>query len=86
MNTTTLQLRYVTWRNDTNRHAESGTSRVHLTESTGLSGETLCGRKFPRYKGNANAGHICRVCKQKAQKSEAETLELAWVPCGDDFD
>jgi hypothetical protein len=80
-------LRLVAWCNAWNRsaalHGDYG-SMNHLTESTGLSGVTLCGRTFPMDKGYpGNLGRTCKRCLNKAYKAgqpKGFTKSLAFVP------
>lgn len=63
--------RRVAWANVWNwaSSLESGfASLVHLTESEGLSGVTLCGRTFPRAKGYPSYHKYCKRCMQAAAK------------------
>ena len=80
-------LRRVQWVNLWQRgyqelHGDVG-SRVHLTQSEGPSGKTLCGREFPADKGYYSPHKWCKVCVNKAYKlgfQKGFTKGIDYVP------
>lgn len=70
-------LRLVIWQNVWNwTLEESGTTRIHITSSAGLSGKTLCGRPFPAAKGYPVAVRYCKRCVTAAKKLGRDIQEI----------
>lgn len=75
----------VKWRNTWNwSSAEGGTTRLHLTKDTTLSGITLCGREYPRCKGYPTAIRYCKTCIKKSKLSYEEIRTLDSVANSED--
>lgn len=71
----------VLWSNVWNwTHTGGIASRVHLTESKGLTGTTLCGKEFPAAKGHPSGYAACKACWKKAGLSAKEWRGLPYVP------
>jgi hypothetical protein len=78
-------MRTVKWKNLWNWSSEEGgTTRLHLTEGEGLSGTTLCGRKFPRHKGYPTAVHYCKACVKKSKFTSEQLRTLESVPSAEE--
>lgn len=74
-------MKKVVWSNVWNwTHSGGHGSRVHLTNDTGLTGKTLCGKEFPRCKGAPIAAYGCKRCWKKAGMTNAEFSALEWSP------
>lgn len=75
------QLRQVVWANVWNwTHGDGIASRVHLTTDDGLTGKTLCGKKFPRTKGCPSCYKTCRACLKKVKITREQWNALGYVP------
>lgn len=78
-------LRVVAWTNIWDRgaalHSDVG-SLIHLTETEGVTGKTLCGREFPADKGHPATGRVCKRCWNIAKKRElkVDIKQADWVP------
>jgi hypothetical protein len=78
-------MRLVKWKNLWNwSREEGGTTRLHLTESEGLTGTTLCGRTFPRSKGYPTAVRYCKACVRKSKFSAEQLRSLELVPSAEE--
>jgi hypothetical protein len=78
-------MRTVKWRNIWNwTSEEGGTTRLHLTNSEGLSGSTLCGREFPRRKGYPTAVRYCKACVKKSKLTYEQIRALDSVPSAEE--
>lgn len=79
-------MKQVVWSNVWNwTHSGGHGSRVHLTESEGLAGTTLCGKEFPRSKGHPIAVYMCKRCMKKAGMVKGtEATHLPFVTSADD--
>lgn len=76
-NSPSVALRLVIWQNVWNwTLEESGTTRIHVTSSAGLSGKTLCGRPFPAAKGYPVAVRYCKRCEAAAKRLGHEAQEI----------
>jgi len=74
-------MRTVKWKNLWNwTIEEGGTTRLHMTNSDGLSGTTLCGREFPRTKGYPTAVRYCKTCVKKSKLTYDQIRMLESVP------
>lgn len=80
-------LRKVAWCNVWNRARANDTDGVgsltHLTASTGVAGDTLCGKSFPRDKGFPSTYRFCKRCLNRAYKlgyAKGFTRQLESVP------
>jgi len=75
-------MRTVKWMTTMNYSIDGGggTTRLHLTESEGLQGRTLCGRNFPARKGWPTAARYCAVCLRKAGLDRDALAALSQVP------
>ena len=64
-------LRVVAWTSVWNYtgglHRDGAGSRIHLTETAGLAGKTLCGRDFPSAKGYPSPTRRCSHCLRMAR-------------------
>jgi hypothetical protein len=75
----------VKWRNVWNwTGEEGGTTRLHLTNDSGFTGRTLCGREFPARKGYPTAVRYCKICIRKSGLSFQQIRELEDVPDAED--
>lgn len=88
MQSESLNLRRVYWTkyHVTTYHDHAPTLQ-HLTADAGLRGKTLCGRKFPADKGQAQGWKFCKRCVQKAYALgfvKGFTKELDFVPSEED--
>lgn len=75
-------MRLVKWQTTMNFSIDGGgTTRLHLTEALGLTGQTLCGRTFPVEKGWPTAVRYCKTCVQKSGLTPAQLRDLnEYVP------
>lgn len=81
------QLRNVAWCNlwtvGASYRGQETPGRVHITDAEGITGKTLCGRKFPANKGFPSAGRYCkRCCAAAYARGEVKgfSKDLEWVP------
>lgn len=74
-------MRTVKWRNVWNwTGEEGGTTRLHLTDSEGVAGTTLCGRDFPHAKGYPTAVRYCKTCVKRSKLTYEQIRVLESVP------
>ena len=69
------------WNSAAALHGDVG-SKVHLTQSVGSTGKTLCGKTFPADKGYPAAAQLCKRCVRIAYSQGCErgfTERLDWV-------
>ena len=79
----TIELKRVYWTKYHVSYHDHAPTTQHLTAESGHSGKTLCGRKYPADKGDAQGFKFCKKCVHKAYAMGFEkgfTKELDFIP------